>query len=53
MTRTPPKPPIVHRLETRRASRPDDRGGLDLMFWGCVAVVVAGVYCLLIWGGVR
>jgi len=27
------------------------RSGLDLMFWGCVFVIVAGLYCLMIWGG--
>ena len=48
----PPKPPIVHRLETRRASRRDE-GGLDLMFWACVAVAVGGLYALLTWGGIR
>lgn len=52
MTRTPPKPPIVHRLEVRRAGRPD-RGGLDLMFWACVVVAVAGLYALLTWGAIR
>lgn len=51
MTRTPPKPPIVHRLEARRASRQDDRDGLDLMSWGCVVVVVALAYAILVWGG--
>lgn len=58
MTR-PPKPPIVHRLERRRSGQPvsdryrfapPDRGGLDLMFWGCVVIAVADLYCLLIWG---
>lgn len=51
MTRTPPKPPIVHRLEQRRATRPDGRGEFDLMLWGCVFVAIAGLCCLLIWGG--
>lgn len=51
MTRTPPKPPIVHRIEARRAGRPDDRGGLDLMFWGCVVVVIGLAYAILVWGG--
>lgn len=51
MTRTPPKPPIVHRIEARRASKANDSGGLDLMFWGCVVVAVAGLYAILVWGG--
>ncbi len=37
MTRTPPKPPIVHRIETRRAGRGN---GEDVgpMFWAAVVV---------------
>lgn len=62
MTRTPPKPPIVQRLEARRAVQPvspsdrsgrDRRGDFDLMFWCCVVVAVAGLYALLTLGGVR
>lgn len=49
----PPKPPILHRLEVRRASRRDDDSGLDLMFWACVAVAIAGLYALLTWGAIR
>jgi len=57
MTR-PPKPPIVHRLEQRRAGQPvSDRykfarrdDGLDLMFWACVVVAVALAYGIFVWG---
>lgn len=27
--------------------------GLDLMFWACVAVIVATAYSILVWGGIR
>lgn len=58
----PPKPPIEQRLEQRcfgrrlsphqtRGRRHD--GGLDLMFWACVAVAVGGLYALLTWGAIR
>lgn len=30
-----------------------DRSGLDLMFWACVFVMVAGAYSLLTWGAIR
>lgn len=26
---------------------------LDLMFWACVAVIVATAYAILVWGGIR
>lgn len=50
MTRTPPKPPIVHRLETRRASRPS---GNDVgpMFWAAVAALVVLAAGIVILGG--
>ena len=55
MTRTPPKPPIVHRLETRRAEqrvspryRFDDVGP---MFWAAVAAGVVLAIAILVWGG--
>lgn len=51
MTRTPPKPPIVRRLEARRTNRRDRDSGLDLMFWACVAVAIAGLYGIFGWGG--
>lgn len=44
MTRTPPKPPLVHRLETRRAEQPVSKrykfGSDDVgpMFWAAVVV---------------
>lgn len=47
MTR-PPKPPIVHRLEQRRASRSDYDVGS--MFWAAVAVLVALAGCILVVG---
>jgi len=47
MTR-PPKPPIVHRLEQRRASRTSDDVGA--MFWAAVAVAVALLGCIVVWG---
>lgn len=49
MTRTPTKPPIVHRLKARRAGRTSH--DIGPMFWGCVAVAVAGLYGILVWGG--
>ena len=49
MTRTPPKPPIVHRLETRRAGRTSDDVGP--MFWAAVVVGVALAIAILVWGG--
>lgn len=47
----PLRPPILHRLEARRAGRPDDRGGLDLMFWAVVAVAIGLAYAICVWGG--
>ena len=46
----PPKPPIVHRIETRRANRTsgDDVGP---MFWAAVVVGVALAIAILVWGG--
>lgn len=49
MTR-PPKPPIVHRLEQRRVARTNGED-VGAMFWVSVFVAVAGVYCLITWGG--
>lgn len=48
MTR-PPKPPIVHRLEQRRAGRAtgDDVGA---MFWASVAVLVVLAGAILVVG---
>lgn len=50
MSRTPPKPPIVHRLETRRSSR---TSGEDVgpMFWAAVAVAAGMAVAILTWGG--
>jgi hypothetical protein len=47
----PPKPPIVHRLEARRASRPDDRDEIGPMVWAAVAVAIAGLCAIVVWGG--
>lgn len=50
MTRSPPKPPIVHRLKTRRAGRTsgDDVGP---MFWAAVVVLVALAIGIVLLGG--
>ena len=44
----PPKPPIVHRIETRRASRTSDDVGP--MFWAAVVVMVALAGCIVVCG---
>jgi len=49
MTRTPPKPLIVHRLEVRRASRTSDDVGA--MFWAAVAVGVVLAVGIVSCGG--
>lgn len=49
MTRTPPKPPIVHRLEVRRASRPSHDVGP--MFWAAVVVATALAIGIVSCGG--
>lgn len=46
----PLKPPIVHKLEARRA-KPGRDDSLDLMFWGVVAMAVGLAYCIVTWGG--
>ncbi len=48
MTR-PPKPPIVHRLEQRRASR--SSGDVGAMFWAAVVVMVALAVGIATYGG--
>lgn len=45
----PPKPPILHRLEQRRADRTSDDVGP--MFWAAVAVMVVLAIAILVWGG--
>lgn len=51
MTR-PHKPPIVHKLEQRRAWQPDYRDrGLGDMLTGAVVMVALGIAALAIWGG--
>lgn len=47
MTR-PPEPPIVHRIEQRRASRASDNVGA--MFWAAVVVLVVLAGCVVEWG---
>ena len=52
----PPKPPIVHRLEARRAGQrvtQPYRFGDDVgpMFWAAVAVLVALAIGIVSWGG--
>lgn len=57
MTRTPPKPPIVHRIETRRAEQPVSKrymfGSDDVgpMFWAAVAVLVVLAAAIVALGG--
>lgn len=48
MTR-PPKPPIVHRIEQRRAHRSSDDVGA--MFWAAVFVAAALAIGIVMWGG--
>lgn len=48
MTR-PPKPPIVHRLDVRRASRTSDDVGT--MFWAAVVVGVVLAIGIVSCGG--
>lgn len=50
MTRSPPKPPIVHRLESRRGSR-NTGDGVGPMFWAAVAVLVVLAAGIVILGG--
>jgi len=50
MTRTPPKPPIVHRLEARRAKRGNDED-VGPMFWAAVAVGVVLAIGIVSCGG--
>lgn len=45
----PPKPPIVRRLEARRASRSGDDVGA--MFWAAVVVLIVLAICTLFLGG--
>ena len=45
----PPKPPIVHRLEARRAGRTSDDVGP--MFWAVVFVAAGLAVGILVWGG--
>jgi hypothetical protein len=47
MTR-PPKPPIVHRLEQRRAQRSSDDVGA--MFWAAVVAMVLLAGCIVVVG---
>ena len=56
MTRTPPKPPIVHRLEARRAGQrvtQPYRFGEDVgpMFWAAIAVGVVLAIGIVVLGG--
>ena len=48
MTR-PPRPPIVHRLEQRRADRSSDNVGA--MFWAAVVVLIGLAGAVLVLGG--
>lgn len=45
----PPKPPIVHHLEARRASRSSDDVGP--MFWAAIAVLAVLAIGIVVLGG--